>query len=249
MDVLDLGRMGFFMDPTGAAFGIWQPKEHTGAEVVNRAGSFGWNELQTRDAEKAKEFYAAVFGWEPVDTDMGGGSNYIRWQLGDRIVAGMIQMDENFPPEMPSNWLVYFGVEDADEAVAKAQAAGGSVHVEPTDIPGMGRFAVLADPHGAVVRDHRPRARGARARRAAGGGDRRVSGDLVYFQINVADGEKAKAFYGGLFGWEVAARQRAGRLQVRGPVAARAAASPAARPTRGRSSTSAWTTWSTGSRG
>ena len=148
--VLDLGRMCVFMDPTGAAFGIWQPKEHKGAEDVNRVGTLGWNELQTRDAEKAKDFYVSVFGWEPVDTDMGGGSNYTRWQLGDRMVAGMIQMDENFPPDIPSNWLVYFGIDDTDEAVAKAQAAGGSVHVEPMDIPGMGRFAVLTDPHGAV---------------------------------------------------------------------------------------------------
>ena len=81
----------------------------------------------------------------------------------------------------------------------------------------MGRFAVLADPHGAVFAVIALVPEVARARREAGRGDRRVSGDLVYFQINVADGEKAKAFYGGLFGWEIGQGNVEGGFQFDGP--------------------------------
>ncbi len=63
MDVMDIGRMAFFADPTGAVFGIWQPKTFTGADLVNEPGSLCWNEVLTRDADADKAFYPAVFGW------------------------------------------------------------------------------------------------------------------------------------------------------------------------------------------
>jgi hypothetical protein len=148
-DVLDLGRMSFFVDPTGAACGIWQPGQHKGAEMVNREVSLGWNELQTREPDKAKEFYPAVFGWQPEDLEFAGGT-YTRWELNGRLVGGMIEMGEQWPPEVPSNWAVYFNVADADETVAKAQATGGRLVEGPRDIEELGRFAFVADPHGAT---------------------------------------------------------------------------------------------------
>ena len=148
MDVMDLGRMAFFLDSTGAACGLWQPGQHRGAEVVNRVGALGWDELHTRDPDKAKEFYTAVFGWEPETIDMGG-SEYTRWHLGDRIIGGMMEIGEDWPAEVPSNWAAYFNVEDADETVSKAEAAGGKLMEGPRDIPELGRFAFVSDPHGA----------------------------------------------------------------------------------------------------
>jgi hypothetical protein len=148
-EVLDAGRMAVFADTTAAVCAIWQPKAHRGAEIVNRVGALGWNELQTRDLEKAKEFYSAVFGWRPETMDFDGGE-YTRWFLGERIVGGMIEIGEDWPPEMPSNWAAYFNVDDADETVAKAQATGGKLLEGPRDIPDLGRFAFLADRHGAA---------------------------------------------------------------------------------------------------
>jgi predicted enzyme related to lactoylglutathione lyase len=148
MDVMQAGRMAIFADPTGAVLGIWQPKDHMGADLANEPGAFTWNELDTRDIPAAKSFYPEVFGWQPNDMEMDG-SAYTEWKLGDRSVAGMMPMPEMVPPEVPANWLVYFAVTDCDAAVAKATDLGATALVPATDIM-PGRFAVLSDPAGAV---------------------------------------------------------------------------------------------------
>lgn len=149
-DVMDLGRMGVAADPTGAAFGFWEPRKHTGAEVFNEQNALCWNELQTRDAEKAKDFYKAVFDWDIEEMDMGGGASYGIAKVGERQAAGMIEMNEEWPDKVPSNWLAYFLVDDVDARADQAKAAGAQVAYGPRDIQGMGRFVVLADPHGAT---------------------------------------------------------------------------------------------------
>ena len=67
MDVTDLGRMAFFADPTGAVFGVWQPKAFAGADLVNEPVSLTWNEVHTRDTDTDKAFYNSVFGWLPAN--------------------------------------------------------------------------------------------------------------------------------------------------------------------------------------
>ena len=148
MDVLDIGRMAIFADPTGAAIGIWQPKSFFGAELANEAGSFCWNELNTRDVPAAKDFYTEVFGWTTNELDMEG-MQYTEWKLGERSVAGMMTMPEMVPAEVPAHWLVYFGTENTDATVERATELGATTIVAPTDIP-PGRFAILSDPDGAV---------------------------------------------------------------------------------------------------
>jgi uncharacterized protein len=148
MDVTDLGRMAFFADPTGAAFGVWQAKRHKGADVVSEPGASAWHQVNTRDPEKASEFYEAVFGWDSERLDTGG-ADYWEWQLGGKSVGGMFRMGDDFPEEVPAHWIVYFAVEDADAATEKAKEGGAQVRVEPLDIE-AGRFAVMTDPHGAA---------------------------------------------------------------------------------------------------
>ncbi|TNC22192.1 VOC family protein [Amycolatopsis alkalitolerans] len=147
MDVMSAGRMAVFADPGGAVFGVWQPGEFAGAELVNEHGTLGWNELATRHLDAAKSFYQAIFGWQSADQQMGG--EYTVWSVGERQVAGMMAMDESWPAEVPSYWIPYFVVDDADETVAAASRLGGKVTVAPVDIP-VGRFAVLSDPAGAA---------------------------------------------------------------------------------------------------
>ena len=149
MDVMDIGRMAFFADPTGAVIGVWQPGSHRGAELTNEPGAFAWNELHTRDIEAAKAFYAAAVGLGAVTREMGPVS-YTEFQVDERAVAGgMDQNAQGVPPEVPPYWLVYFAVEDTDAAIAQLQELGGSVMVEPIDMP-PGRFAIVNDPQGAA---------------------------------------------------------------------------------------------------
>jgi uncharacterized protein len=151
MDVMELGRMAIFTDPTGAFFGVWQPASFAGAGIVNESGALSWNELNTRDPDRATEFYDAVFGWEARPFDNGDGPPYLTIHIGDaeRGVGGIMDMRGRVPDEVPAHWMVYFAVDDTDATVEKAKELGGGVGYGPTDIPSVGRFAVLNDPHGA----------------------------------------------------------------------------------------------------
>lgn len=149
MDVMDAGRMTCFIDPTGAFIGAWQAGEHTGAELVNEPGTIGWNELATRDPAAAKAFYPAVFGVEAAAWERENGE-YTVWNVGGRAVGGLIEMNENWPAGIPSHWMTYFVVADAGAAAAQIKQLGGIVHVEPFEVPGVGRIAVVTDPQGAA---------------------------------------------------------------------------------------------------
>jgi predicted enzyme related to lactoylglutathione lyase len=148
MDVLDQGRTSVLADPVGVVFGLWQPKAFAGATLVGEPGSFCWSELATRDLEGAKLFYGKLFGWVAEPRQLGT-SSYTEWKLEGRAVAGMIQMNEQWPEEMPAYWMVSFAVDDCDAAATKADDLGGTVMVPPTDSP-VGPFAVIRDPHGAA---------------------------------------------------------------------------------------------------
>ena len=149
MDVMDIGRMAVFSDPSGAVFGVWQPKSFAGADVVNEPNSLCWNEVYTRDADADKAFYPRVFGWTAGRPSFEGApDSYTVWELGGRPVGGMMQMGDDFPREVPPHWSVCFAVADADAVVARAKELGATVTVEPVDMP-IGRFAGLIDPQGA----------------------------------------------------------------------------------------------------
>lgn len=148
MDVVGLGKMAIFTDPTGAVCGIWEPGTFVGAELVNEDGTFGWNELGTRDVPAAREFYGKVFGWTVEEQEVPGMGTYHIWKDGEHVRGGMMDITGMAPDEAPANWLVYFTVPDADAAAETTKAAGGQVVNGPIDIP-VGRMAVMADPQGA----------------------------------------------------------------------------------------------------
>jgi uncharacterized protein len=150
MDVMELGRMAVFADPTGAVFGIWQPGTFPGTGLVNEPGALAWNELNTRDVEAAKAFYGAAFGWGFEEMKMGENETYTMINLDGSPVGGILDMVERgVPEEIPAHWLAYFAVEDADATVSQASERGGSLMMGPIDLP-VGRFAILTDPHGAA---------------------------------------------------------------------------------------------------
>jgi hypothetical protein len=143
----DLGRMAVMKDPTGAVFCVWQAKEHCGVEKFGEAGTLAWTQLNTQDTGAAKGFYTQLFGWTAQDDPNPMGGTYTTWMKADGPAGGMMGMPAGSPA--PAHWLTYFGVESVDATLAKATAGGAQVFVPAVDIPGMGRFAVLADPQGA----------------------------------------------------------------------------------------------------
>ncbi|GAA3198571.1 VOC family protein [Actinocorallia longicatena] len=144
MEVFDAGKMAGFLDAEGAFFLVWQALKHPGSQIVSEDGAYCWNELNTRDEQKALAFYPQVFGWEPR-TDPG----YTEWQLGGESQAGMMPMPEGVPAEVPPYWLVYFAVTDVDASAVRAIALGAEQVSPFVDSP-AGRLAVLRDPQGAT---------------------------------------------------------------------------------------------------
>ncbi|HVQ57548.1 MAG TPA: VOC family protein [Solirubrobacterales bacterium] len=149
MAVASYGRLAIFTDPEGAFFGIWEPADFAGAELVNEPGSFSWNELETRDPAAAKEFYGRVFGWEFQEEEAPGGMTYNVAYVGENRVAGMADISGRMPDEIPAHWMTYFVVESPEGAIEKVESGGGAVQFGPVDIP-VGRFAMVTDPWGAA---------------------------------------------------------------------------------------------------
>jgi len=168
-DIMDAGRMGVFADPEGAVFCVWQAKQHRGSRIVNEHGAVNFNTLQTRDPEPAKAFYRAVFGWETLD--LGGGGMWTLPGYGDHLaqsdpdirervselggptgfedVVAAINVIRPDQGDMPANWSVTFGVDDADAIAGKAIGLGGKLLMAPFDAPWV-RMAVIEDPAGAA---------------------------------------------------------------------------------------------------
>lgn len=151
-DVGDVGRMAVFQDPAGAFISAWQPNTMPGFHSGG-PGTFQWAELSARGLDRAAAFYRDVFGWTTVTRENPGGPPYTEFQLGGAEVAGGMEMMPSVPAEVPSYWMVYFGVADVDATYAKVLANGGRELVSPTPFPG-GRFAIVSDPQGAMFALH-----------------------------------------------------------------------------------------------
>ena len=168
-DVMDFGRRAVFTDPEGAAFRVWEAKQHKGAQVVNEPGSVNFNDLYTRDVEGARTFYGSVFGWKTLPLGPGmeawtlpgygdhleGDDPDLRKRMAELgapegfedVVASLNPMtaDQTDPP----HWGVTFAVNDADATATRAAELGGEVMVPPFDAPWI-RMTVLRDPQGAT---------------------------------------------------------------------------------------------------
>jgi predicted enzyme related to lactoylglutathione lyase len=150
LELTGTGTMAILTDGAdGAVFALLQPGQLRGAQVVNTAGALTMNELATRDLDGAARFYGEVFGWEVERIEVGGRVVYGSVRLDGRLVAGMLPMGAQVPPEVPANWVPYFGVEDVQAAREQAAGLGAQVLMEEMQVP-AGRFSVLSDPHGAA---------------------------------------------------------------------------------------------------
>ena len=151
MEVVDLGTMGFLVDPGGAAIGIWQPGTYQGFSVLAEAGAPAWFELHTRDYDASVAFYRTVFGWDThVESDTPE-FRYTTFGQGDGALAGIMDATASLPDGVPAHWAIYFGVADTDAAVERVVGLGGRVVHPAADTP-YGRLAACADPNGAAFR-------------------------------------------------------------------------------------------------
>jgi uncharacterized protein len=149
-DVMDAGRMAVLQDPTGAVFEIWEPKRSIGARILNEPGALCWTELTTSDTKAAESFYTQLFGWVPKHSAVGSPMEYTEFSVGGTPSIGMMAKPEGMPAHIPSYWMPYFQVTNADQSASKGKELGGKVMIGPQDIPGTGRFAILTDPQGAM---------------------------------------------------------------------------------------------------
>lgn len=148
MRIMDAGRMTFVVDPGGAAIGFWQSGSHDGAELFNVPNAVTWNDLATRDLERAKVFYTELLGWDTNVSEMDDGGTYWTITNAGRMNGGMWDMTGVLPDETPAHWMNWFCVEDCGATCATVRKLGGTVLREPTE-SSVGPIAVVADPFGA----------------------------------------------------------------------------------------------------
>jgi predicted enzyme related to lactoylglutathione lyase len=163
---------------------------------MSGTGRFIWYELMTKDVEAAKAFYTGALGWSTEEWP--GETPYTVLKAGETGIGGIMAL----PPELeeagvPPHWVGYVYVEDVDAATDRARELGGAIRLPGTDIPEVGRFAVIADPQGAVLNIMHPT--GPDQDR-----DMRHVGDVGWHELNTTDSESALGFYGELFGWALA---------------------------------------------
>ncbi|EST39456.1 hypothetical protein N566_01880 [Streptomycetaceae bacterium MP113-05] len=159
MDPFALGGAGataVAADPGGAVFQLWQPGTMKGFEATGTPGAYAWAEVHTRSADKeaVDTFYDAVFGFVTSDLTEVLGEDFLRWaprgEPADEAhaIGGRALIAADAPEELPAHFLLYFAVQDCDEAVRRTARLGGRTVLEPTGTP-FGRHAVLVDDQGA----------------------------------------------------------------------------------------------------
>ncbi len=163
--------------------------------------SFIWYELMTSDTDAAIDFYTNVIGWTAADhpNSAAGGMRYVVLSAGQSGVGGILQLDESMKGAgAKPMWVGYIHVDDADDAARRIKEAGGSIHVPPTDIPNVGRFAMAADPGHAPFYVMTPLPMEGPPPAPDG-----TPGHFSWRELASSAGEKASFdFYSGLFGWQ-----------------------------------------------
>ncbi len=155
-DIPGVGRFAVIKDPQGATISpfTFAGEAMPEAEDPPTTGHFCWNELLTTSPQEARQFYSELFDWAVGEQDLGELGTYWLYRRGAKEEAGMMLAPED--ADTPPAWLPYVSVEDVDATAARAEKLGGKVHHPPTDVAGLGRFAVLVDPTGAFIAIFKP---------------------------------------------------------------------------------------------
>ncbi|MDP9121370.1 MAG: VOC family protein [Acidobacteriota bacterium] len=149
-DIPGVGRFAVVVDPTGGVSSPFRPEKPAGEgyQGLPRPGTFCWEELLATDPESAALFYGEVYDWKVISQEQPGMGTYHHWKRGDKDAGGMLHKPAGTGP---SAWLPYIAVDDVEAKAARVRELGGKVLREAAEVPGIGRFAVTADPTGAIV--------------------------------------------------------------------------------------------------
>lgn len=172
-------------------------------------GQFFWHELMTSDSKAAEKFYSAVVGWKAADSG-APGQQYTLFNVGDRGIAGMMAIT----PDMAQHgarpgWLGYISVDDVDQSLSRLKQEGGKAFMGPQEVPGVIRFAMVADPQGApfyiakglIPNPPPPLAMG-------------TPGTVGWNELMASDWQAAIAFYSKMFGWTKAEAHDMGPMGI-----------------------------------
>ncbi|MDX2092601.1 MAG: VOC family protein [Kofleriaceae bacterium] len=144
----DFGTMAIASDPHGGAFALWQPAKADEPLPEAADGSFCWNELTSKVPAASVAFYSAVAGFTPEKMDMPGMGTYFTLNAAGQPRGGIL---EARMPEAQHAWTPYVQVASTDKTIERAKKLGATVIVLPTDVPTVGRFAIILDPQGAAL--------------------------------------------------------------------------------------------------
>jgi predicted enzyme related to lactoylglutathione lyase len=174
-----------------------RPPACGGRFMSSKANNFVWYELMTTDVAAAEAFYCAVIGWNAQHPEIGRQHQYTLVRIGENGVAGMMTMpEEAVKAGGRPGWVGYIGVDDTDSKVGELAAKGCKIYKQPTDIPDVGRFAVVADPQGAVFMLFTPAGEAPADTLAPN-----APGTVGWRELYAGDGATAFDFYAGQFGW------------------------------------------------
>jgi len=163
--------------------------------VTASKGNFVWHEHLTKDPKKAIAFYSEVLGWKTQPFDEHG--HYTMWVGSQGPLGGVMTLpDEAAKMGVPPHWMGHVQVDDVDAAAAQVKSLGGNIYKAPTDIPTVGRFAIVADPQGAVFSLFKPQ-------NAMTLHDSSKPGEFCWNELMTSDSAAAVKFYSTLLGWKV----------------------------------------------
>jgi uncharacterized protein len=161
-----------------------------------KTGSFAWYDLMTSDTKAAETFYRNVIGWDAKEAGVGDRP-YTLFSMGPANVGGLMPISEQMCAEgVKPCWTGYILVDDVDAFTERVKSAGGKVYRAPEDIPGVLRFSVVGDPHGAAFILFKGTSEMPPMELAPD-----APGNIGWHELHAGDGAGAFAFYSKLFGW------------------------------------------------
>jgi uncharacterized protein len=162
-----------------------------------KTGRWVWEDLKSTKIDESRDFFTNLFGWSTDPVDMGGGSSYEMLKNGHAAQAfGGLNTIEG-SSRQPSHWLSYLSTPDVDSLTFKASDLGGTILLEPTDIPGIGRFSILTDPQGATFAAYTD----TNAAWEPAAPTVQPHGGIAWHELMTSDVDAALAFYSALFNW------------------------------------------------
>jgi predicted enzyme related to lactoylglutathione lyase len=167
-------------------------------QMTTIPSKFVWYDVMTSDIGAAETFYRSVIGWDAKDSGMADRS-YTIFSMGPAMVGGLMPIPEEARAMgARPGWMGYIGVDDVDACASRLKAAGGAVHRPPEDIPGVGRFCVVADPHGAAFILFKGEGEGEAQNAPVAP---MTPGHIGWHELQAGNAESDFAFYAELFGW------------------------------------------------